>query len=603
MENIFRESGVKWLWEKIKTLLSAKQDKLVSGTNIKTINGTSLLGEGDVSIGGGSGGGDFDSSGTYPNLTAGKATKLATARTISLSGGASGSVSFDGSANRSLDVTYVREAYLSYGGKAIAGDISPIDSAAVTELWCNKLAYYNPDYIHVEYTNNYSEDADGNESSDVIWTDYPFTNENVRLDRLFRLVTSGDGTLYSSGSSSKGTAIAGKTRLRVTFSAYSGRYIAPKKLLIRVGASALRLNNQIKVEAVTKADYDAGNIDKFTHSSTNVVAGDSGWNSMTFASSFGVATYAAVRKLRITFIINEVDTTNRPPLLHNIYMIGKHYNLTDDILANAGHMYNYDRQKNVTFPAAITATKFITKNGTANQVVLGDGSLKSLSDIGKTYSVVTTSADGLMPKGMYAALKDGFITNIVNVTTNESNVELSYNAAYPNGDGTFTIAEGEGVEIPLATTTTAGVMSAADKAKLDKMSKVILYTLTEDEYNNHELVPLYNIILAIKNEVFNDATNRWLYDETNSYNICVKGYTGIGSDNGIAYANFNVRLLTVRDGHAIGFSGFVDVDNVLETSENADCPLWTGYICGKYHIENDGMAIHAPENSNFYVEV
>ena len=43
--------------------ISGKQDKLVSGTNIKTINGTSILGSGDITIsGGGSGGGS--SSGT-----------------------------------------------------------------------------------------------------------------------------------------------------------------------------------------------------------------------------------------------------------------------------------------------------------------------------------------------------------------------------------------------------------------------------------------------------------------------------------------------------------------------------------------------------------
>lgn len=37
--------------------ISGKQDKLVSGTNIKTINGTSILGSGNITIEGGSGGG------------------------------------------------------------------------------------------------------------------------------------------------------------------------------------------------------------------------------------------------------------------------------------------------------------------------------------------------------------------------------------------------------------------------------------------------------------------------------------------------------------------------------------------------------------------
>ena len=41
----------------IDTKLGAKQDSLVSGTNIKTINGESVLGSGDIEIGGGGGGG------------------------------------------------------------------------------------------------------------------------------------------------------------------------------------------------------------------------------------------------------------------------------------------------------------------------------------------------------------------------------------------------------------------------------------------------------------------------------------------------------------------------------------------------------------------
>ena len=41
----------------LKTDLNGKQDKLVSGANIKTINGTSILGNGDITISGGSGSG------------------------------------------------------------------------------------------------------------------------------------------------------------------------------------------------------------------------------------------------------------------------------------------------------------------------------------------------------------------------------------------------------------------------------------------------------------------------------------------------------------------------------------------------------------------
>lgn len=48
-------------------LANGKQDKLISGTNIKTINGTSILGSGDITISGESSGG----SGAYAEINHG----------------------------------------------------------------------------------------------------------------------------------------------------------------------------------------------------------------------------------------------------------------------------------------------------------------------------------------------------------------------------------------------------------------------------------------------------------------------------------------------------------------------------------------------------
>ena len=48
--------------------IESKQDKLVSGTNIKTINGTSILGSGNITISGGSGGGS-SYAGNYPMVS------------------------------------------------------------------------------------------------------------------------------------------------------------------------------------------------------------------------------------------------------------------------------------------------------------------------------------------------------------------------------------------------------------------------------------------------------------------------------------------------------------------------------------------------------
>ena len=48
--NIITKDGLSYQWTKIKALLAAKQAALVSGTSIKTINSTTLLGSGNIAI-------------------------------------------------------------------------------------------------------------------------------------------------------------------------------------------------------------------------------------------------------------------------------------------------------------------------------------------------------------------------------------------------------------------------------------------------------------------------------------------------------------------------------------------------------------------------
>jgi len=44
------KSAIKAFWEQIQKCINTKQDALVSGENIKTINGESIVGAGDISI-------------------------------------------------------------------------------------------------------------------------------------------------------------------------------------------------------------------------------------------------------------------------------------------------------------------------------------------------------------------------------------------------------------------------------------------------------------------------------------------------------------------------------------------------------------------------
>lgn len=50
MAKYLDETGLGIVWTKVKGELGKKQDTLVSGTNIKTVNGASLLGEGNIVI-------------------------------------------------------------------------------------------------------------------------------------------------------------------------------------------------------------------------------------------------------------------------------------------------------------------------------------------------------------------------------------------------------------------------------------------------------------------------------------------------------------------------------------------------------------------------
>lgn len=564
MENFFRESGVKWLWERIKTLLSAKQDKLVSGTNIKTINGTSLLGSGDVSI---EGGGDFDSSGTYPNLTAGKATKLATARTISLSGGASGSASFDGSTAINIPVTSLNEGKLTWSKGAILNGISPFD-AIFRDTLGNKISFLNPDAINIEYSRD----------NGVTWVDYGVSDANKK-----KLVTPACGiaSLYL-GKEFWITSTVASNQLRITIDAITGNvFFIPRKILISsdLAVSADRSINCVKIEYALYGSPDVWE----THFDGSVY-GQPGWSSYPgIDNAFGYAAKAYIRYIRLTFY--RTGTPQYLMAVTNIAFIsnnmGSRYG---NNLTAYGHIYSMDVDQNATFPANVTATKHITQGGSANQVVLGNGSLRPISELSP---ITDADADILLDNHIHS----------INVNANGNDVNINVIESSKNGDTWET--EDNDIPIPLATPTSAGVMSKEDKIKSDGL--LIYYHLTEDEYTNHEVVSLYPLVLAIKDKLFNSTTNKWKYDDSKSYDVRVKGWTI--QDNGITYLNVNVRLLTSQGGHSIGFSGFADVDFITETYFDALIPLYIGYICGKYHIENDGMTIVAPEDSGFYIEI
>ncbi len=135
----------------ITAATSTKQDTLVSGTNIKTINGETLLGEGNIEIQGGSGGGKAIEAGTNISITTGE-----TADTINCTLNAS-----NGSGNHSFVVgrTNFANKWCSYaeGEQNLAGGKCSHAEGSFT--------YANADYSHSEgyktNANNMYEHASG----------------------------------------------------------------------------------------------------------------------------------------------------------------------------------------------------------------------------------------------------------------------------------------------------------------------------------------------------------------------------------------------------------------------------------------------------------
>lgn len=439
---ILQDNFIGKIIAKIKEALADKQDTLVSGTNIKTINGNSLLGSGDVSI---EGGGNFDSSGTYPNLTAGKATKLATARKIGITGGAVGTATnFDGSGNINIPVSKVSDTAIqrvtsSNDYANFAKGLIPLDAVS-PEFSYNRFEYSNHNAFTYEYSN------DGGST----WVVYPLSDESK-----FKFKSSSHPLYLGNNSVAQ---IAGQDLLRITIDCNSlnTSYLI-ERLLIKISTSGAKVeteDNAIKC----KLEYSKNSApDVIIDGGTWILAGWPNWSKLPIIAAVGHTAASYLSMIRLTFsydgYISGYENKTKTQVLAIRAIANTVYtNLTGFSIVETGRIYTPDYEGSVTFPKNVTATKHTTKGGTNQQAVLGDGSLIPLSELSP---ITDADADILLDNHIHS----------INVNTNGNNVNISVIESSKNGDNWET--EDNDIPIPLATTTSAGVMSKEDKAKLD----------------------------------------------------------------------------------------------------------------------------------------
>lgn len=379
--SILKDSFIQYIIKFLKTKIEAKQDKLVSGTNIKTINGNSLLGSGDVSISGDSTGDVDEGRLVWSDNYAPMGTLL--------------------------------DNVIKIGGN-------------------NVLAFMPPSAITIEYSTD----------NGVTWLDYEVSDANKT-----RFVTPELGTYRLRLGKDLSSAPLINDRLRITFDFIAGGMrFTPSKIVIKLESLGNNDDFHTRISTERYANYNQ-DVWEDVADQRNTIP-DWGTYRLT-DSDWGFASVKYRARLRCEFY-RTATSVHRTGITNMILMATKITNANN--YAKTGHVYSLDIQQNATFPAAVTATKHITKGGTANQVTLGDGSLKAISELSP---ITDDDADILL---------DNHIHNI-NVNANGNDVNINVIESSKNGNTWET--EDNDITIPLATTTSAGVMSKEDKAKLD----------------------------------------------------------------------------------------------------------------------------------------
>lgn len=349
---------------------------------------------------------------------AGTATKLETARTIGINGGATGTATnFDGSDDINIPITGVKEAYLEWGGRNYTNAYGPIDATLVPALGANRLAFMLSAGIEIQYSTN-------NGSS---WETYNV--DNIEKQKLFTDIGT---TLYIGANSS--TGIDKSTyQLRIIITTDTvGLYTALNKFVIycHTGGSS---GCWCTIDGKTQANVSSGTDTWDTFANKISIAGASGYNVINTPdfTTYGNSSYPNhYQKLRFTFGITSHNTTYPGLRITSIMGFGGMGWGSPSTMAKTGRIYTYDANKNVTFPANVTATSFsgnassatkatqdsagqqinstyvkgISISGRTVTITKGDGSTSTVTtqDTNTTYGEVSEAANGLATPALLA---------------------------------------------------------------------------------------------------------------------------------------------------------------------------------------------------------
>lgn len=340
------------------------------------------------------------------------------------------------------------DTQITWNGSALAGSVSPIDMAMYEEFSANRLAYLPGGNITVEYSTN----------AGSTWNDYGATTEQKTA-----LVTTAQTFIAG-----KGATANKNNQLRITINAGGGNnvasnvYLDTRKLMIYF-STAGGTGTKVKIETSTY-----GTSTTWSTVGTYNIAGYSGWNSYPLAIRFGgmasQTTGTRIQNIRLTFTTESAHNFN----VSQIKLFGENCWLKPSNLANNGHMYIYNENQDVTFPA-----KIIKSGGTSSQLLLANGDTKATGDFATNGHTHTTSNITNFPTSMTptahatnsttygggTSSNYGHVKVSDNYTSSAGNASQSIAASSAAVKSVYDVANGKTVTLTKLDTATSGYIA------------------------------------------------------------------------------------------------------------------------------------------------
>lgn len=414
-----------------------------------------------------------------------------------------------------------------YGGNVnYSGYAGPIESAHIDVLRANRLAFLPASGIKVEYS------VDGG----ATWIDYGATDDQKASLFAMRM---GSAASFYTGKHTKADECTIKDQLRITVTPVD-RYASVNMLYLWVSVAGTSATVNISRSTI-------GAKETFTDVRTDVpISGWSGPNEIRFSGgTFGGGSTQTSNAYAYRFTFkNKADGKGSVSVM-DIRMYGPSAWGVPNNMMEKDHIYNWDANQNVHFPAQVTATRF---NGSSTGVVDYGDSNGSTIKVGFCGAGLTkdklTHIAGYAKDGNQTVIKDvdrGVLQSWINL--NEMiNTQLTTGSFTPS-DNDFYISQYAGGG---ATTTTyhrrpVSALWSYIKSKADAVYSAKSHTHTKSQITDFPASLKNPTALTIQT----NGTTAAIYDGSAAKIVNItKSNIGLGNVDNTADANKSVKYAT-----------------------------------------------------------